>query len=409
MKVLFLSQRVPFPPDRGDRITTHHFLQHLVNRGDEIRIGCLAEEDQDLESIEHLGTMVQAICAPRIHRDAKRKLVSLRAVLSGEPQTTVFFRNAELQATVDRWVREDPPDLVYVYSSSMAQYVLHHHHLHRFMQFAELDSDKWAQYATNSKWPLSWLYRREARTLLEFEREVAQAFTCSAVVSTVEKDLFMERIPGVTPLVLPNGVDVAHFRSRGEDRRDPHTLVFTGVMDYEPNTHGVFWFVRECWAQIRAEFPDARFRIVGSRPLPSIQALHGQNGIEVTGRVPEVPPYLDTAAVAVAPLHMARGVQNKVLEAMSNALPVVASPQAAQGLGETDADTLIVASSAPDTIAAVLDLLRDPAAARRMGERAAAFVRQHFRWQNMFDVFDAAVAPDVEASGNRAAGTAPAP
>lgn len=391
MKVLFLSQRVPYPPDRGDRITTHHFLEHLIAAGAEVRIGCLADEDQDAGSVSHLRSRVQEVCAPRIHPGTVHKLASLRALLSGESQTTVFFRNAELQATVDRWIDESRPDLVYVYSSSMAQYVLHHHELRRFMQFAELDSDKWRQFGENSRWPLSWLYRREARKLLEFESEVARAFTHSAVVSEVEKELFMQRIPGVTPLVLPNGVDVEHFKSAGDAKRDPHTVVFTGVMDYEPNTQGVLWFLRECWPRIRAEIDDARFLIVGSRPIDSILQLDGIDGVEVTGRVAEIPPYLDSAAVAVAPLHMARGVQNKVLEAMSSALPVVASPQAAQGLGETDRDTLIVETTAEATATAILELLKDPAAARAIGQRAAEYVRAQFRWENMFAIFDRAI------------------
>lgn len=395
MKVLFLSQRVPYPPDRGDRITTHHFLRHLIAGGADIRVGCLADEDQDTASIAHLRTRVREVCAPRIHPGIGRKLASLRALLTGEPQSTVFFRNSELQATVDRWVSEAKPDLVYVYSSSMAQYVLHHHGLRRLMQFAELDSDKWRQFGEHSRWPLSWIYRREARKLLEFESEVARSFDYSAVVSEAEKELVMQRIPGVTPLVLPNGVDVDHFQTAGDASRNPHTIVFTGVMDYEPNTQGIFWFVHECWPRIRAEFCDARFLIVGSRPINSIMALNGIDGIEVTGRVPEVPPYLDSAAVAVAPLHMARGVQNKVLEAMSNALPVVASPQAARGLGKVDRDTLIVESTADATVNAVLKLLRDPTAARTMGKRAAQFVRQRFRWENMFTIFDEAIMRDI--------------
>ena len=394
MKVLFLSQRVPFPPDRGDRITTHHFLEHLIEKGAEIRIGCMADEDQDAASIVHLKTRVKDVCAPRIHPGTLRKLASLRALLTGESQTTAFFRNRELQDTVDRWIQEDKPDLVYVYSSSMAQYVLHHPDLRRLMQFAELDSDKWRQYSENANWPLSWIYQREARKLLAFETKVAQTFTHSAVVSEIEKELFVQKIPGVTPLVLPNGVDVDHFQTSGDANRDPHAVVFTGVMDYEPNIQGVFWFVRECWPQIRAEFAHARFQIVGSRPTDSIRALDGVDGIEVTGRVPEIPPYLDSAGIAIAPLHLARGVQNKVLEAMSNALPVVASPQAAQGLGETSRDTLIIETTADATANAILELMRDPASARSIGHRAAEFVRHHFQWKNMLAIFDEAVLQD---------------
>jgi len=154
-------------------------------------------------------------------------------------------------------------------------------------------------------------------------------------------------------------------------------------MDYEPNVDGVLWFVAEGWGAVRSAFPDARLLVVGSRPCAAIRALDGTDGIEVTGRVDAIPPWLDRGAVAIAPLRLARGVQNKVLEAMSSGLPVISSPQAAQGLGEVGGDTLIVADDMPSFTAAVLDLLREPTRARAMGDRAAAWVRANFRWENV--------------------------
>ena len=413
MNVLFLSQRVPYPPDRGDRITTHHFLSHLLARGATVRVGALAEEAADEAAIEHLRGRVAEICAPRIHRRL-RKVTSLRALASGEPMTLPFFRSGRLRRTVARWLTECPPDLIYVYSSSMAQYVLGVPGAAapgrvRWMQFAELDSDKWRQYAHAGGYLARRIYGREAVRLLEFERRVAREFEVSAVVSTVEKKLFMECIPDVEPVVMPNGVDVDHFTSAGDDRREPHTIVFTGVMDYEPNVDGVCWFAERCWPQIRTRFGDARFLIVGNRPNATVRALADTPGIEVTGRVPETPPYFDRATVAIAPLRLARGVQNKVLEAMSMGLPVVSTPQAAQGLrteaelaasgGTSGAGTagdggigLIVESDAEATAAAVCALLAEPQRARAMGAAAARFVREEFRWDRVFARFDQALA-----------------
>jgi len=378
---------VPYPPDRGDRITTHHFLQHLIERGDRVQVGCFAEEEADETSIATLRGMVTEVCASRLRRTA-RKITSLRGLFSGTSLTEVFFRDRTLQRTIDRWVHEDPPDLVYVYSSSMAQFVMGHAGPFRFMQFAELDSDKWRQYATHSRGIPAWIYRREAKRLLAFETRVAHAFSACAVVSEVERQLFEERIPGVTPIVLPNGVDVDHFATSGDGTREPHTVIFTGVMDYQPNVQGVTWFVDRCWPKIRARLADARLLVVGSRPIEAITRLSGRDGIEVTGRVEMIPPYLDRAAVAIAPLLLARGVQNKVLEAMSTALPVVASPQALQGLGDVDADTVVCADDVTTTTNAVLDLLENPHKARAMGQRAARFVRARFRWEHMYRILD---------------------
>jgi sugar transferase (PEP-CTERM/EpsH1 system associated) len=362
----------------------------MLERGAEVHLGCFQEEDRDAEGVEFLRRRCAAVHAPRLDR-SRRKVTSLRGLLTGEPLTLPFFRDASLQHAVSAW-NTPPADLVYVYSSSMAQYALHTAARAKVMQFAELDSDKWRQYADVSGLLGRWIYGREARRLLAFEDRVARTFSRSLVVSDIEKELFMQRIPGVVPEVLPNGVDVEHFTTAGDGERHPHTCVFTGVMDYEPNIDGVCWFAERCWPALRAQFPDARLLVVGSKPVPKVLALAQQPGITVTGRVPTTPPYFDQAAVAIAPLRLARGVQNKVLEAMSMSLPVVSSPQAAQGLGDVPPGTLTVADGEPATIRGIAELFADPVRARSIGRQAGAWVRQHWRWERMYERLDGLLA-----------------
>ena len=386
-RVVFLCQRVPWPPDRGDRITTWHFLQHLLQKGVEICVGCFQEEDRDADAVAFLRERCTEVVAPRLSRTT-RKLTSLRGLLTGEPLTLPFFRHGELTAAMRRWCAE-PPELIYVYSSSMAQYALGVDARAKIMQFAELDSDKWRQYAAVAGVLGRWIYGREARRLLQFEDRVAREFSRSLVVSEVEKQLFEQRIPGVVPNVLPNGVDVEHFNTTGDAERDAHTAIFTGVMDYEPNVDGVCWFVERCWPTLRRRFGDAQLLIVGSKPIPKVQALGDISGVTVTGRVETTPPYFDRAAVAIAPLRLARGVQNKVLEAMSMALPVVSTPQAAQGLGDVPGDSLVIAGDEQATIEGVARWFADADRARRDGLAAAAWVRERWRWQRMYERLDA--------------------
>lgn len=387
---MFLCQRVPWPPDRGDRITTWNFLHHLLQRGAQVQIGCFREEARDTDAVAFLQERGAEVVAPMLDR-RRRKLTSLRGLLTGEPLTLPFFRHPDLHRAMARWTAT-APDLVYVYSSSMAQYALGRPTRASLMQFAELDSDKWRQYATVSG-PLGrWIYGREARRLLAFEDRVARSMSRSVVVSEVERTLFQQRIPGVDPAVLPNGVDVAHFASSGDGERHPHTAIFTGVMDYEPNIDGVCWFVERCWPQLRARFPDARLLVVGSKPVPKVQALSAVPGVTVTGRVDTTPPWFDKSAVAIAPLRLARGVQNKVLEAMSMAMPVVSSPQAAQGLGDVPPDSVAIADGDTATIDAVSRWFADPARARHDGEAGAAWVRREWRWERMYERFDAMLA-----------------
>lgn len=382
MKILFLCHRVPYPPDRGDRITTWHFLRHMLDAGHEVRLACFAEEDRDEESIAFLRSRCAMVAAPRMSR-RWRKLWSLRGLLTGQALTVPFFSDRRLTATVGDWLANWGPDLIYVYSSSMAQYALAAKGPTKVMHFAELDSDKWRQYAAAGRGLGKWIYGREHRLLLQFEDAVARDFDLSIVVSEVERELFMRCIPGVDAFVLPNGVDVDHFQTKGDGERGAHTLVFTGVMDYEPNVDGVTWFADACWPKLKRDYPDAKLLIVGSRPVDSVKALAQRPGIEVTGRVPETPPYFDRASVAIAPLRLARGVQNKVLEAMSMALPVVSTTQAAQGLGEVPAGTLRIANDPATMIAAIRELFDDPRRARREGDAAAAFVRERFGWPAM--------------------------
>lgn len=351
-----------------------------------MQLGCFTEEERDREAVEFLDRRCAEVVAPRLNRGV-RKIASLRALLTGEAMTLPFFRHGALTAAVRRWCAE-PPDLIYVYSSSMAQYVIDADCEARVMQFAELDSDKWRQYAAAGGPLARWIYGREAQRLLAFEDRVARAFALSLVVSDVEKELFQQRIPGVVPKVLPNGVDVAHFATAGDADRHPHTAVFTGVMDYEPNVDGVCWFADCCWPRLRERFPDARLLVVGSRPIPRVKALADRPGISVTGRVAATPPYFDRAALAIAPLRLARGVQNKVLEAMSMSLPVVSSPQAAQGLGDVAAGALVVADGAEATIDGITELFADPIRAREVGRAAGEWVREHWRWQRMYERLD---------------------
>jgi sugar transferase (PEP-CTERM/EpsH1 system associated) len=298
---------------------------------------------------------------------------------TSSPLTIPYFRSRKLLAAVARTCREDPPDLCFAYSSSMGQYLTGVQRTPRIQHFAELDSDKWRQYAARASLLGRIVYGREAERLLAFETRIARTFDLSLVVSEAEKELFLHWIPGARVEVLQNGVDFDHFAPSGDAAREPSTVVFTGVMSYEPNVDAVLSFAAAGWPRVRSALPDARFLVVGRTPTPAISSLHDRDGIEVTGAVADTRPYFSRASVAVAPLRIARGIQNKVLEAMSMSLPVVASPAAARGI-RGDAP-LILADSPERTGDEVLSLLREPARASEIGAASRAFVRQHHRWE----------------------------
>ncbi len=377
-----MCQRVPFPPDRGDRITTFNVLKKLKEMG-RLRVACFLESPRDRAGVDALRGMGIQVEAADLHPRLK-KLLSLAWLPTRIPLTLPYFHSDRLEERVRRW-SEEGLDLAFAYSSSMGQYLLGKPIPLKVMQFAELDSDKWLQLSRESSFPWSWIYRREAKLLLSFEKSLARAMDLSLLVSPLEKKLFQERIPGVEPLVVENGVDSEYFQPRrGEEPREK-AVIFTGVMNYAPNVRGVLRFSREVWPRVREAHPEALFYVVGSDPSRPIQALHGRDGIHVTGRVPDTRPWFERARVAVAPLWVARGIQNKVLEAMAMALPVVSTPAAFGGIDARPGEHLLLAEDPADFAQAVITLLEDPEKASAMGRAARARVLERYSWKHILD------------------------
>ena len=333
--LLFLAHRIPFPPNKGDKIRSFHLLRHLSERY-AIHLGAFVDDPGDWQYRDALKPYCASIkllpLNPRL-----AKLASLRGFFSGEALTLPYYRNTELK----RWAA-DLADAGKVsrglaFSSAMAQFMPKNLE-RRVLDMVDVDSDKWTQYAPTQRGPIAWVYAREGRKLGEWEARVAQDFDATLLVSQAEAALLQQRAPQARHKIsaFENGVDAEYF-SLGRDYPNPYApdvqgIVFTGAMDYWPNIDAVAWFAERIFPAVRDAIPGAQFTIVGSRPGEAVQALARQPGVVVTGGVPDVRPYLAHAACAVAPLRIARGVQNKMLEAMAMARPLVASAQAAEGL-----------------------------------------------------------------------------
>jgi sugar transferase (PEP-CTERM/EpsH1 system associated) len=375
VRVLFLSQRVPYPPNRGDKITTWRLIERM-KRSHEVRVVAFAHDDEDRQAAEHLCRIgIPTVAVPIDLR--RQKLRALPLLLGSRPLTLGVYGSSALQRAVDELAPSC--DVGYAYSSSMGAFLEPHARLRRVMHFAELDSDKWRQYAERTRWPMSAIYGREHRTLREFERRIAHSFDENVLCTPLEQQVFEREIPGAHSIVMRNGVDLAFYRPQPE-RAEPGHLVFVGVMDYLPNIDGCTWFVREILPRLRARFPAARLSIVGSRPTPEVLALRREPGVTVTGFVEDPREWLARASVSVAPLRIARGIQNKVLEALAMGLPVVGTTSATQGVeGEIGRDFLL-ANSVDEQVAAIARLLDEPLFARKLGAQGRAFVESRYDW-----------------------------
>jgi len=383
VRILFLSQRVPYPPNRGDKITTWRLIERM-RRSHEVRVIAFAHDDADRAAARHLSSIgLQTLAVDHDARSAK--LRSLPLLLTSRPLTLGVYGSRLLQEAVDReaaWA-----DLAYAYSSSMGAFLEPHPRLRRVMHFAELDSDKWRQYAERSAPPMKWIYAREQRCLLAFETRVARAFSENVFCTPLEQQVFQAQIPGASSIVLRNGVDTAFFQPRPAEAQPRH-LVFTGVMDYLPNVDGCEFFVREVLPSLRARYPDVRFTIVGSKPTAAVQALAREPGVTVTGFVEDTRSWLAKAAISVAPLRIARGIQNKVLEALAMGLPVVGTSSATQGIEGVDGRDFIVANSAQEQVAAIARLFDAPEEARALGARGRAFALGRYDWEQVLEPLD---------------------
>lgn len=394
--LLYLVHRIPYPPNKGDKIRSYHLLRYLSQRYT-VHLGAFVDDESDWKYQQQLTDMVSGTVKliPLDKRQAT--LRSTAGLLAGLPLTLPYYHDAGMRHWVKRTLAEQPISRAVVFSSAMAQYLEPYPDLRRIVDFVDIDSDKWQQYALQKSWPMSWVYRREARTLLAYERRIASQFDAATFVSDAEAAAFRQLAPESANRVsyFNNGVDLEYF-SPDHELPSPYplrmrALVFTGAMDYWANVDAVIWFAREVFPAFRAQFADLHFYIVGSNPSAEVKALAG-NGIVVTGFVADVRPYLAHAALSVAPLRIARGIQNKVLEAMAMAKTVIVSPQALEGIHAEIGRELIVAEDASAFIAHISAQLSRPDAT--LGLAARQRVERAYSWNTSLQGIDRLLNPD---------------
>jgi len=368
MKILFLCHRMPYPPTRGGKIRPFNILRHLA-QSHEVTVATLARTAQERADAEGLRRYCDDLHVGRVSALAAWTRFALFGIL-GRPATFGYFHSPALYRTVQRLLATRGFDAILVHCSSMGPYVAGHSGCRKVMDFGDADSEKWLEYAGTAPMPVSWAFRAEGNRVRTAERRLGEQFDAGSVNTASERDVLAGYVR--SPLtVIPNGVDLEYFQPSRPSGPGyiPGRIIFTGNMSYRPNVDAVQHFAAEVLPRIRREMPDVQFCIVGMDPSAAVRRLADGNRVVVTGRVDDVRPYFDSAAVAVAPLRVARGLQNKVLEAMAMRVPVVASPAAFAGISAVAGRDLLVAAQPEEFSRAVITLLRDPLA--REGVAAA--------------------------------------
>lgn len=382
--ILFLAHRLPYPPNKGDKVRSYNLIKHL-SKQHRVFVGTFIDDPADSAHIAALRSMCAELEVVELNPRFAR-IRALNALLADEPLSIRYYRDHALQSWVNATCRSKKIDLAIVFCSAMAQYIEQQNRVPLIVDFVDVDSEKWQQYSPNHRWPMSWLYQREGEKLLAYERQLAKQADRSFFVSEAEATLFTSKAPEccIRVGVISNGVDTEYF-SPNPERLSPFVaneipIVFTGTMDYWPNTDAAKWFALEVLPVLLNRDSKIKFYIVGRNPTPEILALAGDK-VKVTGTVTDIRPYLQYAAIVVAPLRIARGFQNKILEAMAMARPVIATAECAKAIDAESGTELITATTVTDFVSAIENQLTDLESSATMGRMARNRAITSYNWE----------------------------
>jgi sugar transferase (PEP-CTERM/EpsH1 system associated) len=387
--LLMITHRIPYPPDKGDKIRSYNQLVFLRQNGWRIHLCTFIDDPEDLRHIVSLKPLCES--ASFHHIGPVRRAVGMAsALVRGQALSVGAFYHPKALAYVRRVWANHPVKAIYCFSSPTAAYLFKAGKIapncRKVMDLIDVDSDKWRQYALQRRPPQSWVYRREAARLAAYEKRIAETFDATLLVSAQEAAFFRRQVVDSARVhALPNGVDTAFFhpRTSEKDPVDDNTcsLVFCGMMDYAPNVDAVVWFANEVMPRLRQKLGAMWFDIVGARPTREVQALGKMADVKVHGRVADVRPFVWNAAISIAPIRIARGIQNKVLEAMAMGRPVVASEQAFEGIEAVPGRDLLVEKAEPTAFCdAITNLWKNRTLSADLGRQARALTEKRYGW-----------------------------
>lgn len=391
MKILFLSHRVPFPPNKGEKIRTYHQIKYLHEQGHDIGVLSPIAESDDHKHLAELQNLHLNLNSSMHALSMLRLPIGL---IKNKPLSVANFYCNSLQKELDKTITEQYIEVIICSSSSMAEYVFKSPICQGktgrkppkvIMDFMDLDSDKWRQYAEQKKGPMRLIYTREAKLLSKYENIIYEQFNASFFISDEEVKLFLNGRDNNGKLsAIGNGIDTEFFQPTPiRDINDDPILLFTGVMDYLPNEDAVEWFVKDIWPSILQTYPKATFYIAGMNPSEKVKKLAQHPGVIVTGKVDDIREYYAKADIFVAPLRLARGVQNKVLQAFACGLPVVSTPAGNEGIGAKNGEEILIGNDAKEFASQTLQLCKNQSRRKVTSRNSKAFVDKAFSWEGM--------------------------
>ncbi len=383
--VLFVVHRVPYPPDRGDRIRSYHVLKFLASRAN-VWLGCLADEPLHPDCETELNSHCQDVQIE--HLNPSRYIHGAWSLATGRTATEGMFYSPRLMAGMANWCREVNFDAAIGFCSSVAPYlkIPQLKNVPKLIDLVDVDSEKFADYSINSSGIKSFLYHLEAKRLRSLEKSLGEQCQGVTLVTEPEAEIYRAFAPDAQVRAATNGIDLEFFDVQNSDVQDtePSTCLFVGALDYPPNVDGIKWFCSQVWPTVKKEHSASQLLIVGRNPTSEVQALNQLSGVDVFANVPDVRPYYHRASVSIAPLHLARGLQNKVLEALAMKTAVLSTPDAVEGIGLQN-EQVMIASDPDDWSNALVKFFRDHEHRNSIAEAGYQFVRDRHCWSSCLE------------------------
>ena len=378
-RILYIAHRVPFPPDKGDRIRNYHVLRQLSRIGD-VSLACLADEPVSGETKAELNRLCRKVAIVPVP-GLIRWMRAGASVLGGRSLSEGAFRVPVLATVLDEWQRSRPFDAAVVSASSLAPYLRRNgfERVPGFVDIVDCDGQKWFDFAEAVSGPKRWLYRLEGRRVQRLEREIATWAAACTLVSRAEADLFDRTVGEGSATVATNGVDIDYFYP--SESKEELACAFVGALDYLPNVDAAKWFAEMVWPRIRERHPMAEFRLIGRKPTATVTKLGTIPGVIVVGQVPDVRPHVASSAVCVVPMRLSRGLQNKVLESLAMGKATVAAPPALAAIHAKSGRDLIRVETPDEWVTAVCQLFENPGRRRELGDAGRRYVEANHDWE----------------------------
>lgn len=400
LKILIISHRIPFPPNKGEKIRTFNQIRFLVGRGHDVVILSPCEDELEIGYASELEKTLGV--KTLVFRLSNKWLRLVTGLLKNEAFTTSYFHNRKIQKALDELLISTNFDAVLCTGSALAPYIFRSikknclsqsFGCRLFMDFMDLDSDKWHQYESKASFPMSIVYRREARLISVLEKRIYEQFDKCFFISENEVNLFSLELSKNEKLqVLGNGIDTdLFFPEKESDGTSGPVFLFTGVMDYRPNEDAVIWFVDSLWEKIKETWPNSEFVIAGMNPSLKIRRLESMSGITVTGYVQDIVPYYRAADIFVAPFRIARGVQNKILQALACGLPVITTPRGLEGINAQDGKEVLVAKDESEFFHAIKRVLEDSDLCEHLSKSGSDLIQREYSWNSALEVLAVAL------------------